>query len=327
MPGGCDIIFCMQTHMKAAVVTHYGGPDVFEVVQIPVPIPKATEVLIRVQASSVQAGDARIRRADPAIIRLVYGWQRPRYTLGVAAVGEVVAVGNQVRNYAVGQQVFGMTGFSMGGYAEYLLVKDKASMAALPSGVSVTAAAAIPFGGMTAQFFLDKAQVRSGQRVLVIGAGAVGSAAMQLAVARGATVTGVAHTAVVTFLQERGVTKVLDYKKESLSQLTDSYDVIIDTVNRSWTTAAESLLAAGGRYVLINAGFGAIAQSWFRPQRLTGVAIDTRELIETVSQLVTAGALVPLVDSVYPLSAIAAAHEKYEAGGCRGVVVISPMTV
>ena len=223
--------------MRAVAVERYGPPDVARIVEVPRPVPRKGEVVVRVVAAPVTSADARIRAARfPAgfgmLARLAFGVRRPRRRiLGNVFSGIIEEVGPGVIDLAPGQAVCGMTGISMGAHAEYVSVPAR-RVAAVPSGVSHSEAAGLLFGGSTALYFLrDKASVRPGMTVLVNGAsGAVGSNAVQLATHFGATVTAVTSPGNADFVRRLGAGRVIDYAVSDVRALADRFDVVFDAV-------------------------------------------------------------------------------------------------
>ena len=182
--------------MKAIVCTKYGAPEVLQFQEVERPRPKDNEILVKIHATSATSGDARIRRADPFIIRLIFGFNRPRKSvLGVIVAGEVISVGNKVTKFQVGDQVFGTSGMLFGTYAQYISLPENGVLALKPQNMNHEEAAAIPFGATAALHFLRKAKIKKGQNILIYGAsGAIGTAAIQLAKTFGAKVTAVCST-------------------------------------------------------------------------------------------------------------------------------------
>ena len=169
--------------MKAIELTKYGAPEFLQMIEVEKPSPKDNEILIKIHASSVSSGDARMRRADPFIIRLIFGFKRPRKPiLGVVVAGEIEAIGKSVSNYKKGDQVFGSSGMNFGAHAEYVSVPEDAVLALKPGNMSYEEAASIPFGATASMHFLRIANIQQGQKVLIYGAsGALGTMAVQLA--------------------------------------------------------------------------------------------------------------------------------------------------
>ncbi len=168
--------------MKAVVYTRYGSPDVLQIKEVETPSPKGDEVLVKIHATTVNSGDLRMRKADPFFIRIIFGIFRPRKkVLGVNPSGVVEATGKDIKQFKTGDAVFGMTGFGFGAWAEYKCLREK-SLVIKPSAISHEAAAAIPFGGITALYYLKKAGIQEGQEILIYGAsGSTGTLAVQLA--------------------------------------------------------------------------------------------------------------------------------------------------
>ncbi len=218
--------------MKAAVYTQYGAPEVLQIKAIAKPVPQDNEILIKIHATAVNSADIRLRKADPFAVRFVYGLLKPKKTvLGGVLSGEIEAVGKNVRTFKVGDAVFGSAFPLFGAYAEYICLPESAPLAIKPASISHEAAAALPFGGLTAVHFLQKANIRPGQKVLIYGAsGAVGSAAVQIAKSLGAEVTGVCSTANVELVKSLGADHVIDYTKTDFAKTGEQYDVVYETV-------------------------------------------------------------------------------------------------
>lgn len=315
--------------MKAAVCTKYGAPSFLHVIDMVKPPPTENQVLIKIHASSVSSGDARIRRADPAIIRLIFGWKHPRKSvLGVVVAGEVEAIGSKVTKFKVGDQIFGTTGMSFGAHAEYTCINEDETLALLPANMNYQTAAAIPFGGTAALHFLKKGKVRAGQKVLIYGAsGAIGTAAIQLAKESGAEVTAVCSAKNFELVKALGADKVIDYTKQDFTKNGIKYDAIFDTVGKSSFTDGLRSLTKKGTLLLASAGMGQMMRgaftSLFRSKKVfSGVIKENAEGLQFLQQLIEAGKLKPVVDSIYPLEAIAHAHAHVDAGHKKGNVII-----
>lgn len=315
--------------MRAVIVDRYGPPDVARVVEVPRPSPRKDEVLVRVVASAVTSGDARIRgaRFPPGFglpARLAFGLRGPRRRiLGMVFSGVVEDVGQGVASVSPGDAVCGMTGMSMGAHAEYVSVAAR-RVAAVPGGVSHSDAAGVLFGGSTALFFLrDKASVRPGMRVLVNGAsGAVGSNAVQLARHFGATVTGVTSAGNADLVRRLGADRVIDYALEDVTNAPERYDVVFDTVGNLTRASGRRLLRDGGVLVL------AVASLWdtLRAGRgvVAGPAPERAAAFEWLLQLVAAKRLTVVVDRMFPLDHIGDAYRLVDSGHKRGNVVVRP---
>src|SRR5262245_33792471 len=220
--------------MKAAVYRRYGPPEVVRIEDVPRPDPKTNELLVRVRATTVSAGDARLRSARVptgfgVLMRLGFGISGPRRPiLGWDFAGDVAAVGSSVLRFAAGDRVFGA---GMGSHAEYVVASAE-RVVPMPRNLSYEEAAALVFGGLTSLFYLrDKAKIQPGERVVVNGAsGAVGTAAVQLATHFGATVTGVCSAANAELVRSLGATRIIDYVREDFRRAGEQYDIILDTV-------------------------------------------------------------------------------------------------
>jgi NADPH:quinone reductase-like Zn-dependent oxidoreductase len=250
------------------------------------------------------------------LARLAVGFGRPRQPiLGSALAGEVEAAGSAVKRFAVGDRVFGYSGMRFGGYAEYVCLKETCGLLTgglvhAPSNLGLAEAAAIPYGGLMALHFLRAAEVESGQRVLIYGAsGAVGTAAVQIARAFGAEVTGVCSTTNLELVRSLGAERVIDYTK--VDNPAASYDLVFDAVGVRKTSALKQAcrdaLVPGGKYSSVDRGM---------PRMTASGLLVLRELIE-------AGKLKPVIDRQYPLEQVAEAHRYVEQGHKKGNVVIT----
>lgn len=323
--------------MVAATCRRYGPPDVVQVEQIPVPVPAAGEVLLRVGAVSVSRADVQMRSADPFVARLAAGLRRPRNpVLGAELAGEVVAVGPGVDAFAPGDRVVGATGAAQGGHAEYARVPAVA-LVAVPAGMSDADAVALVEGGLTALPFLrDGGHVRPGHTVCVNGAtGAVGSSAVQLAVALGAEVTAVCSAAGADLARSLGATRVVDREREDVTAGDARFDVLLDAVGTLSLRRVRRVLRPGGVYLstVPSAGIGLHALVAGLPGRrrrgrilFTGLRPAARKAADqaTLLELAAAGRVRPVLDRTYPLADAAAAHAYVGSGRKRGTVVLLP---
>jgi NADPH:quinone reductase-like Zn-dependent oxidoreductase len=314
--------------MKAVYCTAYGNPEVLKIVEVPKPIPQANELLVRIHATAVNSGDARIRRADPWAVRLFFGLSKPRKPiLGGVFSGEVVEVGNAVSKYKIGDAVFGSTGMVFGAYSEFKAIEESATIAIKPESLSHLEAAIIPFGAMTALHFIRKAAIKPGQKVLIYGAsGAVGSAAVQLAKFYGAEVTAVCSGANAALMQKIGADKVLNYQKEDLRLNKEQYDLIYETVNKLSFSESIRHLKKGGILILGAADFSKMFRAGFARMSgkkvITGVIKESAEGMNFVKELIEQGKYQPVLDRVFTLDQISEAHEYVDLGHKKGNVGI-----
>lgn len=315
--------------MKAMVCTSYGVPEVLQLQELEKPAPKDSEILIRVHATAVNSADCRMRKADPPIIKLMFGLKRPRQPiLGNAFSGKVEAVGKAVKRFKAGDHVFGSTGMSFGANAEYMCLKENGVIAIKPVNMTDGEAAAIPFGGNTALYFLRKAHIEPGQKVLIYGAsGAIGTAAVQLAKYYGAEVTGVCSTANVELVKSLGADKVMDYTKEDFAKNGEMYDVIFDTVGKMNFPEGKKRLKPKGTLLLSAAGVShtlqgiwtAIASSH---KVYLGVMKEKASDQIFMKEIIEAGHLRSVIDRSYPLEQLAEAHKYTDQGHKKGNVII-----
>ncbi|MFD4643142.1 NAD(P)-dependent alcohol dehydrogenase [Lentzea sp. NPDC058436] len=317
--------------MRAAVHTVFGPPEVVQVVDRPLPTTGQGDVLIKVHATTVTSAECAMRRGEPLWGRVILGLRRPRpslRTLGLEVAGVVDSVGSAVTRFRPGDEVFGFTGFAVGGHAEYVRLPADGSLAPKPATVTFEEAAAAVDGATTALFFLrDKAKVRPGDRVLVNGAsGSIGTYAVQLAKHLGATVTGVCGPSNADLVKSLGADEVIDHTRRDFTADADAYDVVFDTVTKSSFRASRRSLRSGGRYLPTTGLLNNLWALWTLPRAkrvMVGMSVNKRATLPVISSLLDAGKLRVVVDRTYPLADIAEAHRYVDAGHKRGNVVIT----
>ena len=327
--------------MRAIVWTKFGPPDVLQLQEVAKPAPKEHEVLIRIYATTVTAGDCELRNLKVPIayqlpIRL-FVWhvrrrrQRP-LILGQELAGEVEAVGTAVTRFTVGDQVCGWTGLRLGTYAEYTCLPEGGVLAIKPPGLTYEEAATLPVGGLDAVYFLKRGLIQHGQKVLIVGAGgSIGTFAVQLAKHFGAEVTGVDRAEKLDMLRSLGADHVIDYTQEDFTKNGETYHVIFDVVGKSSFSRSVRSLTLNGRYLLGNARLSQrIRGRWLSrssgKQVISWAARTASEYAEdfnVLKGLIEAGTIHPVIDRRYPLEQTAEAHRYVETGHKKGEVVIT----
>lgn len=314
--------------MRAAVYRKYGSPDVVGIEEVPKPIAGDKDILVRMAATSVTSGDARMRafnlpRQFRLPGRLMLGVFGPRKKiLGVEFAGTVEAVGRGVTRFRLGDRVFGIDVF--GCHAEYKLVRENECVALMPENLGFEDAAGVPFGAVTAMDFFNRAGLKPGQKVLINGAsGCVGTYAVQLARHFGAEVTGVCSAANAELVRSLGASRVIDYAQTDFATEGVAYDVIMDTVGNAPFRRCEPALTSSG---VLLALVGAVEDMFRRPKggkRIVGgqSAEDPSDL-RLLADLLAKGAIRPVIDRVYPFDDIRAAYAYVDTGRKRGAVVL-----
>lgn len=321
--------------MKAIVYEKYGPPEVLQLKEVEKPTPKVNEVLIRTHVATVTSGDRRVRSLDVPIgfrliMRLVFGISRPKQpVLGTELAGVIESIGRDVRKFTPGERVFAFSDAAMGCYAEYKCMPEDGAVVQIPSNLNFEEAGAMSFGGTTALFFLKKANLRTGEKVLINGAsGGVGTAAVQLAKHFGAYVTGVCSSANMELVRSLGANQVIDYSKEDFTRNGETYDVIVDTVGNAPFSRCKASLKEGGRLLLMLAGlYEMLSASWKSmisgKKIIAGPATGGAEELRFLADLAGKGEFRPVIDRRYPFEQIVEAHRYVDTGHKKGNVVIS----
>ncbi len=316
--------------MKAAVYTKYGPPEVLQVKEVEKPSPKDNEVLIRIYATTATLYDCwgRACTGPPGfglLIRLSSGVKKPkRPILGTEFAGEIESVGKDVNLFKKGDQVFGFTGMNLGANAEYVCMPEGGALAIKPANMTYEEAAAIPYGGLTALYFLRMGKIQSGQKVLIFGAsGGVGTFGVQLAKYFGAEVIGVCSTPKLELVRSLGADKVIDYTKEDFTKSGEMYDIIFDTIGKSPFSASKRMLTEEGFYVFTTFGLGRALRVFSNKKAVSGLLEERAEDLIYLKELIEAGKLKAVIDKRYPLEQISEAHRYIETGQKKGQVVIT----
>ena len=319
--------------MKAMIYTQYGPPEVLQLKEVPKPVPTDDELLIKIHAVSINGSDRENLIGKPLYTRLA-GLRKPRHQiLGSDIAGRVEEVGKNIRDFQIGDELFGEIPGYHGGFAEYVCVPEK-TLARKPATLTFEEAAAIPQAGVIAwQAIRVKGQVQPGQKVLINGAGgSAGTFAVQLAKLAGAEVTGVDHTGKLDFLRSMGADHVIDYTREDFTQNGKQYDLILDVIAHRSVFAYARALRPNGTYFFVGGSVAVLFQILLlgplikrasgKNIRLLAVPQNRPDVI-SIAQLCEAGKVTPIIDRRYPLSEVPEALRYVGEGRHKGKVVIT----
>ena len=308
--------------MKAVICKKYGEPEVLKLEEVPKPTPNDNEVCVKIHATAVTNSDIFIRGSKlpfPVVIlfRLLIGFTKPRKSIiGLVFSGEIESVGKNIKRFKTGDNVFGLTGYSLGAYAEYMCLKETDSMRGCislkPKNISHEEATMAAYGGLLAFQYLEKGNIQKGQKVLIYGAsGATGTIAVQIAKYLGAEVTGICSTSNLEMVKNLGADFVIDYTKQDKTPEGVNYDFMLDAVGKFKTSklrkACEQSLSSNGKYVSIDDGDLKLSS-----QRLN-----------KITEYVESGHIKPILDKIYQLEDIVEAHRYVEKGHKKGGVAIT----
>ncbi len=308
--------------MKAIVCTKYGPPEVLQLKEVEKPRPKNNEVLIKIYAASVTNSDIFIRSSNIPLLmmipmRLMIGITKPRNSIiGEVFSGEIEFAGSEIKRFKAGDQVYGLTGFSLGAYADYKCMKEidskRGCLAIKPKNISFEEATSAAYGGLLAFQQLEKGNIRRGHKVLIYGAsGTSGTIAVQYAKHLGATVTGVCGPSHIEFIKSLGADKVLDYTKKESIEFLEEYDFVLDAVGKNKTSALKKAcakaLATNGKYASID----------------DGALLLQSDRLNRITELVELGTIKPVNDRIYHFDQIVEAHKYVETGHKKGNVAIT----
>ncbi len=324
--------------MKAIVYTNYGQPEVLQLKEVEIPTPKSNELLIKVHAATVNRTDCANLTAKPFIMRFSLGLFKPRIQiLGTEFAGEIEAVGEKVSEFKVGDKVFGFDDGILSSYAEYLKLSEDGNFINMPDGISFKKAAASSEGAHYAYNFINKVELKKGQKVMVNGgSGGIGSATVQLAKHFGAKVTATCNTKNMGLMKELGASKVIDYTEEDFTMDDDQYDYVFDSVGKSSFGKCKRLLKAGGVYISSELGKG--SQNLFfslytlifgnmpgkgKKKVKFPYPPDIKKSLRLIKKLTEEGEFVPVIDREYLLVKTADAFKYVLKGQKTGNVVIS----
>ncbi len=308
----------MIIKMKAIICTKYGEPDVLKLKELDKPTPNTNEILIRILASSVTASDCIIRGFKLPVsmwipARLALGFTKPRKSiLGQVLSGIIEDVGNEVTQFQIGEKIYAHTFMNFGAYAEYICLPEKSAVTIMPENLTFEEAAAIPYGGTLALYFLQKAEIQKGQNILIYGAsGAIGTLAIQIAKYYGAAVDGVCSSANLELVKNLGADIVKDYTSKDFKLDDEKYDLIFDAVGKKKSSGLryKNALKTNGKFISVDDG---------NP----GTKAVCKENLNILKDLVESKKIKSVIDKIYPIEQIVEAHRYVDKGHKKGNVII-----
>ena len=329
--------------MKAIVYREFGGPEVLKLEEIEKPIPKDDEVLVKILATNINFGDLVVRRFNQVspkqfnmpfifwiLTKLLLGINKPKINIvGSEYSGTIESMGKNVTNFKIGEEVFGYRSMKMGANAQYITVPAKGLIINKPQNVTFVEAATFPYGTLTALNLLRKAELKPDQKILIIGAsGSIGSHSVQLSKHYGADVTGICGTNRLDFVIQIGADKVIDYTKQNLSEINESYDVIFDILGRSKYSECEKLLKNDGKYLLASfkmkqLGLMIWTKLFSSKKVICAMSIENYDDLVEVKNLIEKGVFKAVIDKTFELEETSKAHKYIESGKKKAQVVIT----
>ena len=321
--------------MNAVKCTKYGSPDVLQLVEVDKPTPGNNEVLIRIYATVASPPDCAMRMGKPYLIRFFSGFLKPKNILGDVLAGEIEAIGKNVTKFKKGDRVYGSSDAGWGSYAQYICLRENGSLALKPENFDYGDSAAFSEGALTSLPFLrDKANIKKGQSILIIGAsGSVGTTAVQLAKYFGAEVTGVCSSSNLELVKSLGADTTIDYTKKDFTGNGQTYDIIFDAVGKSSFSRCKKSLKQNGVYLSTNISLKIMLQMLWTAKIGSRKAIfaatglrpsdEKSKDLNILKLLAETGKIKPPIDRTYSLEQIAEAHEYVESGHKKGNVVIT----
>ena len=305
--------------MKAIICTKYGPPEVLQLKEVEKPIPKENQVLIKIIATSVTASDCIIRGFKLPVFmwipaRLALGFRKPRKSiLGMVLSGIVEDIGSKVTQFQIGEKIYAHAFMRFGAYAEYICLPEKSAVTIMPENLTFEEAAAIPYGGTLALYFLQKAEIQKEQNILIYGAsGAIGTLAIQIAKYYGAVVDGVCSSANLEFVKDLGADTVKDYTSKDFKLDDEKYDLIFDAVGKKKSSGLryKNALKANGKFISVDDG---------NP----GTKAVCKENLNILKDLLESKKIKSVIDKIYPIEQIVEAHRYVDKGHKKGNVIIT----